>query len=70
MQNSLSIRVKDREEHLESILNELSYKYEQLCMEHVQCKQELLSIKTENDNLRSRIMDSQLCSGSALNKVT
>ena len=61
--------MKSREKHLENILNELSKKYEEVCTEHSLCKQELNLLKKECEDLHNRIIDYQLNSGTALNKV-
>lgn len=61
--------MKSREKHLENILNELSKKHEEVCTEHSLCKQELNLLKKECEDLHNRIIDYQLNSGTALNKV-
>lgn len=61
--------MKSREKHLENILNELSKKYEEVCAEHSLCKLELNLLKKECEDLHARIIDYQLNSGTALNRV-
>ena len=49
--------MKSREKHLENVLNELTKKHEEVCIEHSLCKRELNLLKRECEDVHNRIIN-------------